>query len=324
MSASEVLVYFRFAGGTNDDDDKTKVATVDQAIPRAHLDAFPDALLSKLASDTWKQDETVGKTANRPIVTKPMDSPYCDEWCVEMVGMIKNAYEWLYQKNQNPKQPTKLSLPPVNVELGDALPVLNYYGLNINNPSTEIDLSAASTIVQIRAKLYLKYLEHIHEAVTFVTDFLMENPTKHQIHFLFTEKTKDMNYIDNPKNNNGSKFVRVGGDTECEKHLEWVENSQFQEKFVSLLQGIGLEASIPLGYSRFLATCVFDVSGFLLLSNREEQNIRTGFSLVGDNDESGNPYPYYEIAPESCYTKMFVVVVKIPEAPKKRRKVHRC
>ncbi len=122
------LIFFRFLGDPTSDID-----TVDMVVGRKDLLKYPASLLSKLADDTWKQEENknAGAEASNPIVTKPLEAPCANNWSTSVLDMVAHFYHHGSEEG--------LKLPP-GIELDDALGVLDYYSLEVSDPST-IDLS---------------------------------------------------------------------------------------------------------------------------------------------------------------------------------------
>ena len=244
-------VHFCFAGCVGVAEDKHVI------ISQQALEAVPDSVLTKLAIDgVWKKDTGDGTAAHHPIVIKPLEAPIQDEWTPAMADMIVNAYQWwLEQKEKESGNPVgdddeegesrRLIKLPDGVELEDALVVLDYYfaiGEELWADAVNcVDFSECRVDVQARAKLLLKWMKDAEQTLRFIVETLKSNPKRATL-FLFASQKHDMDYIN--RNNDDDTFVRVGGDNECDSHLEWIENKRLRERLVlSLEYKAGLKAN---------------------------------------------------------------------------------
>ncbi|CAB9522349.1 expressed unknown protein [Seminavis robusta] len=236
---SSDIVYFRFEGQPG-----TGVDEIDISLSRQVLQAFSDSLLTKLADDEWKSDEnkTAGETASNPLITKPLESPCREEWSPCLAEMIAETYRWKHAElriieDDQAKEGNRPALPP-NVTLEDALCVLEYYGVTLDDPSM-ISFEKLDTESQIRAKLFLKDLALIDDAADLVLEELKQNPQRETL-FLFAKRCHNMQYI-NTHNYLGviyepRKFVRVGNDLECNLHFGWAQDDFHREHFIEQIR----------------------------------------------------------------------------------------
>jgi len=222
-------------------------------IPRSALEAVKNSLLAKLADDTWKADAAAGSTAENPIVTRPVESPCKEDWEPALANMIVDAYRWHQEKktwdstkehaakndgggaeaNKDTLEPPRLKLPN-DIELEDALIVLDYYGLLENEGPIDFDFNETRDDVHIRALLFLKWMKKAEEAKRFIIESLKKDP-KVVTHFLFASSKHNMNYINDKMTNEQETFVRVGGE-ECDAHFEWIGNQRLRAGLVSWVE----------------------------------------------------------------------------------------
>ena len=261
-------LHFRFEG-----DREAGIESIDLAIPRLVLEAFPDTVLATLAQDAWKADTTAGETPDKPLVTKPLEGPCRDHWYPSLVTMIKESYLWkYYEKNEDkikmgviPNLPPKVcmvhgaqlpSLPP-DAKIQDALMVLDYYGLAVD-PNV-IDLDQLTDAQQIMTGVFLRDLALMQHAVSFVIDTLKQKP-QHETLFLFAKESADMTFI-NRKNSFSQRpiapnqFVRLGDDSDCQGHFEWSHREHQRKIFLEQLMD-----KLPQFPVEYLNTC-FAVHG---------------------------------------------------------------
>lgn len=242
-------LHFRFEG-----DRDAGIESIDVAVPRLVLEAFPDTVLATLAKDAWVCDENAGEIPDKPLITKPLAGPCQDQWSPSLVTMIKEAYLWkYYEKNEDkirmgvlPNLPPKVcmahgaplpSLPP-DAKIQDALAVLDYYGLAVD-PNV-IDLDQLSDAEQIKTGVFIRDLGLMELAVSFVIDTLKQKP-QHETLFLFAKESADMAFINHKNSFAGrpispNKFVRMGEESDCQGHFEWSHREHQRRIFLEQLQ----------------------------------------------------------------------------------------
>jgi hypothetical protein len=246
-------VYFRFQGELID----THVITpVNICIPKSHLEAKQDTFLSQIAGERWNSDATVGRDETSPIVVSL--SECSEEWSAPLAQMITDSYQQHFDQ-----RPTPLKLPSGGVQLIDALVVMQYFGLQVDNPETDISLEEADDGVIIRAKLFLKELEYVDQAKAFIVEYLKAYPQV-ETYFLFTRSEYNMDCIngishgEQPMPMNRVKFVRVGDNEQCNLLYDWVRNSILRQRLISLLEDqVGLEANFLTGEEGFMSPLQF-------------------------------------------------------------------
>jgi hypothetical protein len=111
---------------------------------------------------------------------------------------------------------------PAHAAIEDALCVLEYYGLSLDNPSV-IRLDHLDTEGQVYANLFLKDLTSVGEAASFVVEHLKQNPERETL-FLFASMSYDIKFMsqNNPLRNvlhDSQEFVRIGSEEDCSGHF---------------------------------------------------------------------------------------------------------
>jgi hypothetical protein len=127
---------------------------------------------------------------------------------------------------------------PAGVALADALCVLDYYGLTLEDPRI-IRLDHLDRQGRTLAKGFLKELVLVDKAANFVLDEVERNPRSGTL-FLFARRYHDMAYI-NKENLLGrfhcaEEFVRIGSEQECTEHCEWVEDAYLRELLIDQIR----------------------------------------------------------------------------------------
>lgn len=159
-------------------------------IEQRHLDAKPTSLMSVLAQKRWQEgeDKPKGATSEDAIVVDMNSSPCRGAWS-------PNLAEWIptiYAQNLTGEGVSITGIPPT-VELESALSVLDYLGLAPADPKA-IDMSQSKSIVQIRAKLYLRYMKEIDKAKDYVIKTFLNFPTKEKW-FPFISLEHDLDFL---------------------------------------------------------------------------------------------------------------------------------
>lgn len=293
-------VYFCFKGDTT-----KSVADAHVAIDRDALEAAKESVLAKLASDMWASNEKAGSSETIPIITHPLKAPCKDEWDPVLAEMIADAYHYheemkkyneAKEKEEGPPPSLKL---PAGVEFQDALAVLDYYGLTIDE-SVNFDFSYTTDAIHIRALLFQKGIKMVQKAKESIIEAIKKDPKVVTL-FLFTNSRHDMKHINKW---NEKKFVRVGEPIDCENHLEWVENDVLRELLISSLDESGLQAQ-------------FVSENFYELYDGEPWRIYTdpkpGLSYVSVRRNYDNGFDDCELLP--------VLQVEVPRKAKKQRTV---
>jgi len=162
------------------------------SLPKETLQAKPESLLTCLASPTWNQAVAVGETP-LAIVCAPLaeDSPIREYWHASMIPMIKALYL------RSTDSTTKVVLPQ-EMQLESALKVLEYFGLPVADPRTEMDLSAVDLETRIRAKIFLNYQDHYQEFFQRVAAWLEQHPQE-ETKFVITKRKQEatqVKYVD--------------------------------------------------------------------------------------------------------------------------------
>ena len=286
------------------------------AIDQTCLETVKDSLLTKLATGTWKRSESAGSTKDDPIITRPLESPCKEVWTPALGTMIADAYKRESAKRrtssaqvvdeaseEHEAPPPPLLKLPENVELEDALLVLDYYGV-MKDELNSFDLEDTSDDVQLRALLYLKWLNNVEEAKLFILD-TMKNDLKVKTLFLFASSEYDMDFINAQDRNGKEKLVRVGDDSSCNDHFEWTTHHQkLRNYLVSLLEE----------QSGLMATWRNRNFAFGLDGNEVDDcyfRPSPGKSMILVRPDTHNDYDGSE--------EMFVLQVEVPMANKKQR-----
>ncbi len=301
-------VYFRFLG-----DRSLHVDDAHVAIDQACLETVHESLLSKLATDIWKSSESAGSTKDNPIITRPLETPCKEVWTPDLGNMIVDAYKWEFAKRQTSAQknekhevpPPPLVKLPENVEFEDALLVLDYFGV-MKDELNSFDLEDTSDDVQLRALLYLKWLNKVEEARLFILDTIKSDAKVNNL-FLSVSSQYDMDFINAQKRNGTEKFIRIGDDSSCVDHFEWITHHQKLRNYLVLL----LE----------------EQSG--LTARWKNKNYAIGLDRYGIHDGYFRPSPGMSIVlvREDTYNdydgsdELFVLQVEVPMANKKQRTI---
>jgi len=217
------------------------------------LDAFPDSLMSVLAQKRWQQgnDDAEGDTKDDAIVVDINASPCRGSWSSKFVEWIPQLY------NRDPL--SKVPGIPPDVELEDAWSVLDYLGLAPDHPE-DIDMRKSKEIVQIRAKLYLRYISDLDEAKDYIFNSFLDDPHKEKM-FVFRSSEFDMDFIID-KNTTGTVPTEQLGENadDAAKNFEWVQQDKMRKHFVDELKSEGFEARYLHGleFSRAVKELVKD------------------------------------------------------------------
>ena len=143
------VVCFRFLAV-----DDLLVPQFDIWIPVKHLEALPESLLSNRCE--WNAaHHQANATSHQPstILVHPSNDPYKKDWCHGMGKLIVDVCAFHFNKkpwegsagpesgSEQAAVPSLLKLTlPSGMELEAALVVLDYYGLTIENPRSEVSL----------------------------------------------------------------------------------------------------------------------------------------------------------------------------------------
>jgi hypothetical protein len=93
------------------------------------------------------------------------------------------------------------------VELEDALAIMDYIGLEPENPS-EIDCSKSSIIIQLRAKLFLRYLDDLNSVTEFIYKSFERKPHPEK-HCCFVNSVHNQDFISKNNNEDGPRIPTV-------------------------------------------------------------------------------------------------------------------
>jgi len=148
-------VCFKFQGSQG----SPNIATRTIFVYRAALKEHPHSLLAMLCDNTWKTVAT--GTTKDPIVTEPLGS--LENWLPNMAEMIETYYN-----------KAEYVLPPY-VELEEAMSILAYYGLPVQDPK-DIELDGTDLQTRLRAKFFLKHYEDHKSAIAAVISEFEKKP----------------------------------------------------------------------------------------------------------------------------------------------------
>lgn len=205
-------------------------------IEQEHLVAKPTSLMSVLAQKRWQEgeDKLKGETSEDAIVVDINSSPCRGAWS-------PNLAEWvptIYAQQLSGDCVSIAGIPPA-VELESAFSVLDYLGLAPADPK-DIDMSDSKAIVQIRAKLYLRYMKEMDRAKEYVIKTFLDHPTKEKW-FVFMSYEHDLDFIV-AENYGGSIPVnQMGLTADATNNFEWVQQDKLRKQFVDELKGEGFK-----------------------------------------------------------------------------------
>lgn len=230
------MVFFRFEMPSKDYyEDPILSNPVD--IEQDHLDAKPASLMSVLAQKRWQEgeDKANGETSDDAIIIDIDSSPCQGAWS-------RSFAEWIpkiYVQNAGGGDGIVAGIPP-DVELEDAWAVLDYLGLSPDNPK-DIDMSESKKIVQIRAKLYLRYMNDMAGAKDYIFESFLDNPTNEKL-FVFVSSAHDFDFIVRENYTGTSPVERLGKSNDLDKTLEWASQKKLRGHFLDELKLEGFEA----------------------------------------------------------------------------------
>lgn len=208
------LVYFQFLGTPQE------VPSRIIGVRKEALSNHPDSLLSKLAQDKWKQGQvTTGTTRANPIVTKPMESLLennngNNSWLPSMATMMERFYnenEWVL---------------PAHVELEEALSILDFYGLSVEDPHT-VQLDQTDRMTRLRAKLFLQDSDAYTKTVEEILQ-AFENHPRLEKNFLFIHSHHNQEYI---RTANGTVYSFFS-DSLIDLSYEWSKRPFLRDRVV--------------------------------------------------------------------------------------------
>jgi len=242
------LVYFQFLGSG-------KVPSRTISVERTALQAQPESLLTKLADEKWKK-LLVG-TSENPIVTKPLES-LGNTWLPNMTSMIESAYKQQQQQEE-------LVLPP-NVELEEALTILDFYGLPVENPEN-IQLNQTDLQTRLRAKIFLEDTKNYRIALESIVDEFENNP-QYEKNFIFVHANHDMPYI-HVSNNTIFTTVPSAALHDC---FQWVQRLKLRKQLLADLKTKGFKATWKCNINHGMSVLVAGPSRDSDYDNREERH----------------------------------------------------
>lgn len=206
-------------------------------IEQDYLDAKPASLMSVLTQERWQEDEdkTKGETSDDALIVDIDSSPCRGAWSRDFVEWIPT----IYAQNLCDNGGSIAGIPP-DVELEDAWSVLDYLGLAPDKP-TDIDMSESKRIVQIRAKLYLRYLSDMNRSKDYIFERFIENPTNEKL-FVFISSAHDFDFIVDENYTGTTPVERLGKIKDLDKTLEWASQLKLRKHFLGDLKSEGFEA----------------------------------------------------------------------------------
>jgi hypothetical protein len=302
-TASSSRIFFRFQG-----DSETPTANI--SIPKQQLqEDAPESLLAKLADGKWNEDPDMGTSFANPIIVHPLQDPYKELWSPAMTTLIADAYEYFALKRRDPDGDSHpvLKLPP-DVEFRNALGVLDYYGLSVDDPHL-IQLDQSSDIIQMRAGLFLKQVENMEKAKDFIIDSLKKEPDRVS-YFLFANSRDDIDFVQ--EIHQGFNIRRIGDEKSCHQHWDWAEQEEsLRQNLILALEEVGLKVSFKLGRS-MMPTDEWMLDSIFNLPHSCENGKCWMFASPPSQDDQ-----WHEEGLPGEILQRYVLRVEIPKSPKK-------
>mmetsp|Transcript_31097 Transcript_31097/g.51366 ORF Transcript_31097/g.51366 Transcript_31097/m.51366 type:complete len:288 (-) Transcript_31097:123-986(-) len=217
---TEQSIYFQFLGNN------AEVPTRTICVCQTALQKHPESLLCKLADAKWKK-KTFGSKAN-PIVTKPFEFQHDDEhnWLPNIACMIEEFY------NED-----KLELPQ-HVELEEALTMLDFYGLPVEErPGTSsICLDKTDLMTRLRAKVFLEHTENYDKTVKAIVEQFEKKPELKK-NFLFVHSHHETSKI----HESNSMVFTILPYLLIDPSFQWVQSTRLRNRMVTDLEAMGFE-----------------------------------------------------------------------------------
>jgi hypothetical protein len=254
MNDAPLVVCFRFLAV-----DDLLVPQFDISIPLKHLKALPESLLSKRCE--WNSTAARANPTSHQsyILVHPSNDPYKRVWCHDMGKLIVDAYDFHFNKkesvdgagseSQQPAVPFLLKLTlPAGMDLEVALMVLDYYGLTIENPRSEVSLENSQELIQIRAVLFMTHMDLLHGIKDFIINKLKTSPRRIN-YFVHSHHGDDLALLNATQNarNLQSTFFRLGNDENFANFKEVLDEPSMQNNLVGVLGDVGIKAQFMEG-----------------------------------------------------------------------------
>lgn len=224
--------------------------TVEVSIPREHLAVLPESYLTVFA-DRWASSSKTEEYYNRKEALRvyPWKDYVKDFWnSMSMGQLIVAAYKYHFKIDRirqgfkfSPSRPFKLQIP-ADVELVDALGVLEYYGLYVDDPENEIRVPNVNKDLKLRALLLLEHRNLITSVKKYILSSFEKKPRR--VRFFVNRKSDDdLNFIS--ENNGGYEFDQLGTALYID-NLEWLEEGTLRDYLVNALEAEGLDATFEV------------------------------------------------------------------------------
>lgn len=169
---ASLQVFFQFLGSE-------EIPTHTISVNCESLQQHPDSLLTKLYDDKWKKKGSEkGSTLDDPIVTVPLES--LEGWLPGMAIMIETFYK------------TSEFVLPKHVELEEAVPILDFYGLPVQDPQT-VKFDETDVATEVRAKLWIERSKNYQATVDAILDKFRTEPEVEKQFVFFGDNNWDSN-----------------------------------------------------------------------------------------------------------------------------------